>query len=347
MTESPVRLTAVVVCRNEERNIARCLRSLLAATRLVEGESEVVLVDSASTDATVETALAFPVRVVELGESWPLSPAAGRFHGSLAARGEFVFFIDGDMIVDPGWLPRALAALAKDPQLAGVTGIERQIYVEGGAHVGGRENPYGFADHEAPARVLPGAALFRRSALEAVGSFDPFLASEEEAELCYRLAKAGFALRSLPTPMVEHLSPPRRSLAEMRRRVRGRLYRGIGQVLRRSLSTGLFLDHAWRLRVFVSFALFLALGLLALLAVPIAGTAGPLLAWLLALGALAALLAIRKRSLREAALSLAILAAIAFEAARGFLAPLPAREMYPRDVRVREGRRAAAAREPR
>jgi GT2 family glycosyltransferase len=343
MTESPIRLTTVVVCRNEERNVARCLRSLLSATRLVEGASEVVVVDSASTDATVETALAFPVRVVELGESWPLSPAAGRFHGSLAARGEFVFFVDGDMAVDPSWLPRALAALAKDPRLAGVTGIERQIYVEGGAHVGGRENPYGFPAREAPARVLPGAAVFRRSALEAVGSFDPFLASEEEAELCYRLAKAGFSLASLPAPMVEHVSAPRRSLAEMRRRVRGRLYRGVGQVLRRSLSTGLFLDHASRLRVFVAFALFLAFGLLALLAWLLAGAALPLLAWCVALAALAALLAIRKRSLREAALSIAILAVIAVEAARGFLAPLPAPEMYPRDVRVREGRRAAGA----
>lgn len=341
MTETSIHLTAVVVCRNEERNIPRCLSSLLAALRLVDGANEILVVDSASTDATVETALTFPVRVLELGAAWPLSPAAGRFQGALAARGEFVFFIDGDMTVDPGWLPRALMALERDPQVAGVTGIERQIYTDGTALVGGRENPYDFPGHEAYARVLPGAAVFRRAALQAVGSFDPYLSSEEEAELCYRLTKAGFHLLSLPAPMVEHVSSPRRTLAEVRRRVDRRLYRGIGQVLRRSLSNGLALAHAMRLRVFLGFALFLLLGLAALVAWPLVGTPAPLLAWCTALLALVLLLAVKKRSLGQALLSVATLAVIAVEAVRGFLGPLPPREQYSRDVRTLEGRAAA------
>src|SRR5262249_15673932 len=69
-------LAAVVIARNEERWIDTCLRSVLAAVAPFAG-SEVVLVDSRSSDGTVERARRFPVRVVELRPDAPLSRALG------------------------------------------------------------------------------------------------------------------------------------------------------------------------------------------------------------------------------------------------------------------------------
>jgi len=334
MSLNPLRLSVVVVCRNEERNVARCLTSVVSASRLVDGGVEVIVADSASTDRTVEIALTFPVRVVHLEAAWPLSPAAGRFHGALAARGDYVFFIDGDMALDAGFLPAALRKLDADEALAGVTGVERQVYLEDGATIGGLENTYGVPPVEARARVLPGAALFRRSALVAAGGFDPLLSSEEEAELCYRLTQAGHTLLSLPIPIVDHYSGRRRSFAELRRRLRGRLYRGIGQVLRRALDRGLFLQHAWRLRVFLGFGAFLLAGIVALLAWPLAQSPRLFVCWLAALVAIFALLTARKHSVSEAALSIAVLACIAWEAGAGFFTHLPPAALYPREARV-------------
>jgi len=334
MSLNPLRLSIVVVCRNEERNIARCLSSVVSASRLVDGGVEVIVADSASTDRTVEIALTFPVRVVHLEPSWRLAPAAGRFHGSLAARGDLVLFIDGDMALDAGFLPPAIRRLDADETIAGVTGIERQVYLEDGATIGGRENTYGVPPFETRAHVLPGAALFRRAALVAAGSFDPFLSSEEEAELCYRLMQAGHSLVTLPIPIVDHYSGRRRSFAELRRRLRGRLYRGIGQVLRRAVDRGLFFQHLWRLRVFVGFGLFLICGVVALLAWPIAQSPRYLVAWLAVLAAIFALLAARKHSLGEAALSIVVLACIAWEAVAGFFTTLPPAAVYPREARI-------------
>ncbi len=334
MSLNPLRLSIVVVCKNESRNIARCLTSVVSASRLVDDGVEVIVADSASTDRTVEIALGFPVRVVHLEASWPLAPAAGRFHGGLAARGDYVLFIDGDMALDAGFLPAALRRLDGDETLAGVTGVERQVFLEDGATVGGRENTYDVPPVEAPARVLPGAALFRRDALVAVGGFDPFLSSEEEADLCYRLTQAGHALVTLPIPIVDHYSGRRRSFAELRRRMRGRLYRGIGQVLRRSIDRGLFFQHAWRLRVFLGFALFLLCGVIALLAWPLAQSPRYLVLWLAALTAIFALLAARKHSPGEAALSIVVLAAIVWETGAGFSATLPPAVTYPREART-------------
>jgi glycosyltransferase involved in cell wall biosynthesis len=340
---NPVRLSVVVVCRNEERNIARCLTSIVSASHLVDGGVEVVVVDSASRDRTVDAALAFPVRVVLLDAAWPLSPAAGRFHGGLAARGDYVQFIDGDMALDAGWLPAALRALDADEKLGGIGGIERQAFLEGGAVVGGRDNPYAVPPHEAPARVLPGAALFRRTALIAAGGFDPYLSSEEEAELCYRLMKAGYTLRTLPIPITTHYSARRRSLSELSRRMRGRLYRGTGQVLRRSLAQGLVLRHAWRLRTFLAFGAFLVAGIVALIAWPVTQSAMLFTIWLLLAATMFAVLTVRKRSLGQAALSLAILTCIAWELAAGFRKPLPPPSQYPRDARIIRREESSAA----
>lgn len=100
-------LSVVLIARNEERNIARLVESVLRETN---GEAEVVLVDSDSSDATVEIGLRYPIRVVKI-ESDPsirLCAAAGRFVGTKMTDRGAVLFLDGDHELLPGWLPVAL-----------------------------------------------------------------------------------------------------------------------------------------------------------------------------------------------------------------------------------------------
>lgn len=86
------RLSVVVITRNEIRNIGNCLRSVAFA-------DEVVVVDSGSTDGTVEAARAAGAQVI-VAADWPgFGPQKNRALD--AATGDWVFSIDADEQVSP------------------------------------------------------------------------------------------------------------------------------------------------------------------------------------------------------------------------------------------------------
>ncbi len=113
-------LSVVVIGRNEAANIARLLESVLRETSALP--SEVVVVDSASTDGMAEVAARYPVEVLRLSHDQPLSAAAGRYVGFAWSTGEHILFLDGDMELHPGWLDRGLGILAEHRDAGVVTG---------------------------------------------------------------------------------------------------------------------------------------------------------------------------------------------------------------------------------
>lgn len=113
--DDPPLVSVVVPARDEELNIARCLRSVLATTwpRL-----EVIVVDDHSRDATAaiaaEIAAGDPrLRVVgapDLPAGWFGKPWACH-SGARAARGEVLCFIDADTVHAPDLLARVVNAM--------------------------------------------------------------------------------------------------------------------------------------------------------------------------------------------------------------------------------------------
>src|SRR5262245_56897717 len=114
--EEPL-VAAVVISRNEERWLDTCLRSAVAAVAPFAG-SEVVLVDSCSSDRTVERARRHPIRLIELRPDAPLSPALGRLVGQGATSSRYILFVDGDTEIDGSWVAAALEYLEAHPQVA-------------------------------------------------------------------------------------------------------------------------------------------------------------------------------------------------------------------------------------
>lgn len=98
-------LSVTVITKNEAHRIARCLRSVAFA-------DERIVVDSGSTDGTVELARAAGARV-EVTPDWPgFGPQKNR---ALAlARGEWVLSIDADEEVTPE-LREAILAVVRPP----------------------------------------------------------------------------------------------------------------------------------------------------------------------------------------------------------------------------------------
>ena len=121
-------VSVIVIGRNKAQRIERCLRSVFASLHSRD-DCEVIYVDSASEDDTVAIASRFPIRILQLRQSWKLSPSAGRYIGYQHARGKYLLFIDGDSLLFKRWLTKACEYLEKNPACGGVGGIMHQAYL--------------------------------------------------------------------------------------------------------------------------------------------------------------------------------------------------------------------------
>ena len=193
-------VSIVIIGRNEERGIAECIRAARGAAEQIGG-AEIIYVDSASTDNTVAAVRAEGVRVVSLKPEWELSPSAGRFIGTRAASGDYILFLDADTLIYPNFLAAAIEQFEGNPQIAGVNGWlddtdEKGILLK---------NVEIQNDKISDVKWLRGPCCFyRREALLEVGSFNPFIKVEEEAELGLRLKKKGWLLKIIPVRMACH-----------------------------------------------------------------------------------------------------------------------------------------------
>jgi glycosyltransferase involved in cell wall biosynthesis len=309
-------LSVVIIARNEAAYIERALASVFEAVRGTCAEA--ILVDSASTDGTVALARGFPVEIVRLEPGWFLSPAAGRYVGLNIASGEYVFLLDGDTSLEPGFLEAALPILEADRGLAGILGKRRELTLDGGKVRVACEDAYRI-DRPRVYRLgdkLGGSGLYRTSALREVGGFNPWLCANEEAELVLRLYDAGYRLLMVPQPMISHLDHRPPSVDELRRRWRENLLVGLGQVVRLHP----FRRHLYKgmSKTLSMFACLLALPLLAAV-VLVMGQPRLLLVWPAGMAALYVIFVARGRSLTKPLFYAAVWALSGLKIGQGFL----------------------------
>ncbi len=192
---------AVAIGRNEGERLGACLRSLVTRA------DRVVYVDSGSTDNSVELARSLGVEVVNLDLSRPFTAARARNEGLARLREilpglEFVQFVDGDCEVRPDWIDSARDALLADEKLAVVCGRRRERFPA--ASIYNTLTDMEWDTPIGPALSCGGDALFRDSALQAVGGYDPTVIAGEEPEMCFRLRAGGWTIRRLDAEMTLH-----------------------------------------------------------------------------------------------------------------------------------------------
>jgi hypothetical protein len=235
----------------------------------------------------------------------PLTPGAGRMLGFAHCGGDWVLFADSDIEVEAAWVHAALALAAREPELAAVFGRIEEWFVDEGRERPGQPDMYRTGDTDRAVDYLAALAFYRRSALEAVGGYDPRLNSDEDFELGLRMKQRGLAMRSLGMRAARHWSAPRPNLPELGRRWRTGICFGQGQVLRLYLGRrgfGVLLRRQW---LYVAALGMWALGLAALSMAIASRRPGPIALWALVPLAVLLVMGARKRSLRLAALSLA------------------------------------------
>jgi glycosyltransferase involved in cell wall biosynthesis len=330
-----IELSVILISKNQEWNIARLVESVLEQLSDVQSK-EVMLVDSASSDQTVDIARNYPIRILRLAPDQPLTPSAGRYIGYINTSGKFILFLDGDMELCSGWLELAQATARRISEAAVFTGFRIECSKTGlcddhdAAHQ--QVNPEASTIEVTDVNFAGGAAMYRRSVLEQVGTFNPYLQSDEEPELCMRIRHAGYRVLSLDYPIVYHYSDPIEELSTLVGRWKRGLYLGFGQNFRYHLKTGMLWPYL-KLR---------GHGCVPVLGIG-AGVASLLLSvltqrwiwfglWWLALALIVVGDAIRKGSIHRTVYSLLHRILIADGMIRGFLKKPLAPSSYPQDV---------------
>jgi rhamnosyltransferase len=113
-------ISVVIPVKDGGEGLIHCLDSVTAQE--TTEEVEIIVVDSGSTDGSVNVARS-RARVVHEIPAHEFSHGASRNLGARAARGELLVFLSQDAFpVDGRWLTRLTAPFAQDPSVAGVYG---------------------------------------------------------------------------------------------------------------------------------------------------------------------------------------------------------------------------------
>jgi glycosyltransferase involved in cell wall biosynthesis len=195
-------VSVVIKALNEERHIRAAVESSLRAVAEVGGE--VILADSCSTDRTIALASQYPIRVVQLAHAHERCCGIGPQLGYQHALGDYVYILDGDMQLLPGFLAQGLAFLAQHPEAAGVGGRLVELNTTSLEYL---ERTLRAAAHFSPGQVdrLDCGGLYRRRAIEETGYFsDRNLHGYEEFDLAARLRARGWTLWRLDADAFTH-----------------------------------------------------------------------------------------------------------------------------------------------
>lgn len=215
-------VSVIVVCYNEEKNIAECLESLVSQN-YPQGSYEVIVVDGDSEDSTREIVATYAKRypfirlVIEPRRYYAMT----RNKGILNSRYDYIAYTDADCMVPKDWLKVMAEGLLKNkkinPSIVAVGGsnfapknasiFTQAVHITLNTFLGSFGSVTGKAYPESRyVTDLPTLnAFYEKKALEKIGLFDESLKQEgEDADLNFRLRKAGFKLLYIPQSYVIH-----------------------------------------------------------------------------------------------------------------------------------------------
>jgi GT2 family glycosyltransferase len=195
MTSTPIRLSIIVPVYNNPRDLHECLSALAASAG---ASSEIIVVDDGSTtDETRSVAARAGVTVLRLAKN--AGPSSARNCGVHHAHGEFLLFVDADIVVTPHAVQRVLHVFDTRPDVAAVFGS-----YDTGPRAKGLVSQYrNLLHHYVHQTGNPDASTFwagcgaiRRDVFEKLGGFDEkhFPRCIEDIELGYRLRQAGYRI---------------------------------------------------------------------------------------------------------------------------------------------------------
>jgi len=214
-----MKVTVVIVNWNGEQFLERCLTSLMSQT---VKPLEVILVDNASSDGSVEIVRRFPlVRLIALGQNTGFAQGNNLGINAVSVESEWVALINPDAFAESRWLEALLEAAesnpgfdvfgsklvnAGDPTL--LDGAGDAYHLSGLVWRMGHGSPVPASTENECEVFSPcaAAALYRRSALQELGGFDEdYFCYVEDVDLGFRLRLAGYRCLYVPQSVAHHV----------------------------------------------------------------------------------------------------------------------------------------------
>jgi len=213
------KVTVVIVNWNGDRFLERCLSALLAQT---VAPHEIILVDNASSDSSLDIVQRFPsVRLLGQNENLGFARGNNLAIEAAAAESQWIALLNPDAFVEPCWLETLLLAVrdypafdvfgsklvnAADPAV--LDGAGDAYHVSGRVWRISRGEQMSFISEQVREVFSPcaAAALYRRKALLEVGGFDEdFFCYVEDVDLGFRLRLAGYCCLYVPSSVAHHV----------------------------------------------------------------------------------------------------------------------------------------------
>jgi GT2 family glycosyltransferase len=218
MPNSFPKVSIITVNFNGTAVTAELLRSL---EKITYPSIEVIVVDNSNKEPGHQLPIDFPwIVYIETGEN--LGFAGGNNRGLEAATGDYLFLLNNDTEVDPGFLEPLIARMESDSKIGIV--VPKILYFDEpdtiqfvgfmpinpitgrGFSIGYLEKDQGQYNVARPTSRAHGAAmLFSRSAFEKVGFMaELFFLYYEEMDYCERFKRAGYSIWYEPKSRIWH-----------------------------------------------------------------------------------------------------------------------------------------------
>lgn len=213
-----VELSVIIANRNGGKFLEECLSSLFAE---LSEQFEVIVVDDASEDDSMPVLKKFAQekRLQVIALPTRIGAAEARNRGVHMCQGNFLFFLDSDTTVKPGWVQKVLNFFEQYPHcgMAQVKILRKHSRIFD--YAGDYMSPFGFlvdrarmaediGQYDQVEPVFSGksaALLARKTVFDEIGGFDAdFIIFLEDTDIMWRTWLAGYTVLFFPDVTVYH-----------------------------------------------------------------------------------------------------------------------------------------------
>jgi len=195
-------VSVIIPAFNSEKTIGQTLESL-ANLDYPRDKLEIIVVDDASSDKTIEVALSCGTKVIRRKKRGGCAVAKNT--GIANAKNEIIAFVDSDVTITKNWL-RELISPFKDPTVGAIGGRIRNRFEKHNALEKFVEYDCYYRTRKESTKSAPGSnSAYRKEVFDVVGELDPYLG--EDPDFSYRVASHGFRVIFNDKAVVYHPFP--------------------------------------------------------------------------------------------------------------------------------------------
>jgi GT2 family glycosyltransferase len=211
-------VSVIILNYNGKKFLKNCIFSTLNTDY---PNFEVILVDNASTDESIEIAQYFVkhsnFKIISLEKNMGFSK--GNNIGASHASGKYLVFLNNDTVVDKNWLNELLTVIDQDPSIGAVQ--PKLLFLQNPSAIqsaGNFINSFGFTiprlrlaeertklNCQSEIAATGAALMIRRDLFNHIGRFEPnFFVYYEDSDLSWRIHMAGKSILLVPSSIVYH-----------------------------------------------------------------------------------------------------------------------------------------------